>query len=99
MDNRIAKACLTTALLLVVSAAAPAQNIVVDSSPSHVANSFSPFRALGAAVDRLRAPGGRGHVATRAEAEKHVETVLSNPVLKEILGAGWQTVTYRQNTE
>ena len=83
------------------------QNIVVDAAPSHVANSFSPFRALGAAIDRLRAPGGgRGanatappHKATRAEVEKHVETILSGQPLKEILGAGWQTVSYRQNTE
>src|SRR5262249_10578076 len=36
---------------------------------------------------------------TKAEIERNTETLLSDPVLKEILGAGWQTVTYRQNTE
>ena len=65
--------------------AAIAQTIVVDAAPSHVANTFSPFRSLGAAIDRLRT-GTPDHL-------------LTDPVLKEILGAGWQTVTYRQNTE
>jgi hypothetical protein len=72
---------------------ASAQNIVVDAAPSHAVNSFSPFRALGGAIDRLR--GGN----TREENEKQTERLLTDPVLKELLGAGWQTVTYRQNTE
>jgi len=65
--------------------AAIAQTITVDAAPSHVANTFSPVRSLGAAIDRLRT-GTPDHL-------------LTDPVLKEILGAGWQTVTYRQNTE
>jgi len=69
------------------------QNIVVDAAPSHAVNSFSPPRALGGAIDRLR--GG----ATKEENEKHTERLLTDPVLKELLGAGWGTVTYRQNTE
>ena len=73
--------------------AANAQNIVVDAAPAHVVNSFSPLRALGGAIDRLR--GG----PTREDNTKHTERLLTNPVLKEMLGAGWQTVTYRQNTE
>ena len=67
------------------STAAIAQTIVVDAAPSHVANTFSPVRSLGAAIDRLKT-GTPDHL-------------LTDPVLKEILGAGWQTVTYRQNTE
>jgi len=81
------------AVFLWLAVAASAQNIVVDASPSHAVNSFSPFRALGGAIDRLR--GGN----TRQENEKHTERMLTDPVLKELLGAGWQTVTYRQNTE
>src|SRR5215470_7279294 len=65
--------------------AAFAQTITVDATPSHVANTFSPPRALGAAIDRLRT-GTPEHL-------------LTDPLLKEILGAGWGTVTYRQNTE
>jgi hypothetical protein len=79
-----------TALLL---PAAMAQNIVVDAAPSHVVNSFSPPRTLGGAIDRLR--GG----ATKEENEKHTERLLTGSVLQEMLGAGWGTVTYRQNTE
>lgn len=64
---------------------AAAQNIVVDAAPSHAVNSFSPFQALGAAVDRL----GTGTP----------DKLLVDPILKEVLDAGWQPVTYRQNTE
>ena len=70
-----------------------AQDIVVDTAASHVVNSFSPVRALGGAVDRQR--GG----STQTEIEKHSQWVLSGPALNELLGSGWQTVTYRQNTE
>jgi hypothetical protein len=70
---------------------AAAQNIVADAAPSHAVNSFSPLRALGGAIDRLR--GG----ATREEDEKPKERLLTDPVL--LLAAGWGTVTYRQNTE
>src|SRR5580700_12041523 len=76
-----------------LAGAAGAQNIVVDAAPAHAVNSFSPLRALGGAIDRLR--GGN----TREDNEKHTERLLTDPVLKELLGAGWQTVTYRQNTE
>jgi len=62
-----------------------AHRVVVDSAPSHALNSFSPVRALGAGVDRLRTG-----VADKA---------LGTPFLNEILSAGWQSVTYRQNTE
>lgn len=70
-----------------------AQEIVVDTAPSHVVNTFSPLRVLGGAVDRQR--GG----LTREDIEKHTIWVMSDPALKELLGSGWQTVTYRQNTE
>jgi F5/8 type C domain len=62
-----------------------AQELVVDATPSHVANEFSPIRALGGAVDRIE-----------IEAADHA---LEQPMLNEILGAGWQVVSYRQNTE
>jgi len=90
-------------ILLAMPKAARAQNIVVDATPSHAVNAFSPLRALGGAIDRLRsgtgAPAAGNHRPTREEIEKNTDTLLSNPVLSEILGAGWQPVTYRQNTE
>ncbi len=61
------------------------QNIIVDADPSHAVNSFSPIRALGAGVDRLKT-GSTDHV-------------LTDPILKQVLAAGWQPVTYRQNTD
>jgi hypothetical protein len=81
-----------------------AQNIVVDAAPSHVVNTFSPPHTLGGAIDRLRAgtgaPGSEeGPRPTKEQVDRNTDMLLSEPVLKEILGAGWQTVTYRQNTE
>jgi hypothetical protein len=70
--------------LLSVTCPAAAQTVTVDAAPSHVANTFSPPHALGAAIDRLRT-GTPEHL-------------LTDPLLHEILGAGWGTVTYRQNT-
>ena len=72
-------------LLLCANGPIAAQNLVVDATSSHVANSFSPIRSLGAGVDRI----GVGLA----------DKMLVNPMLKEILSAGWQSVTYRQNTE
>src|SRR5690348_8071356 len=80
-------------VVLFLAGAADAQNIIVDAAPSHAVNSFSPPRAFGGAIDRLR--GG----ATREENERNTKRLLTNPVLKEMLGAGWGTVTYRQSTE
>jgi hypothetical protein len=90
-------------VLLAVPALARAQNVVVDATPSHVVNTFSPPHALGGAIDRLRAgegaPGREGAHLTKEQVDRNTDMLLSEPVLKEILGAGWQTVTYRQNTE
>jgi hypothetical protein len=85
------------------SATVSAQKVVVDATPSHVVNSFSPIRSLGAGVDRLRAGEGAPEMErsniTKEEVETNTDQLLSGPVLKSILGAGWQPVTYRQNTE
>jgi len=80
-------------LLGVVRIAGAQQNeqIIVDTG--HLANSFSPLRALGGAIDRQR--GG----TTREAIENHTTWVLTDPVLKDLLGAGWGTASYRQNTE
>ena len=78
-------ACVAVSLLVWGFNKASAQTITVDATPSHVANTFSPVRSLGAAIDRLRTGTP--------------EKLLTDPLLKEILNAGWQTVTYRQNTE
>ena len=71
-------------IMLLTAGAADAQTIVVDVARTHVVNTFSPPRALGACVDRLRAD---------------TDSLLTGPLLKEVLSAGWGAITYRQNTE
>ncbi len=100
---QMAQIGLAFGVFVALGGAALAQKVVVDTAPSHVVNTFSPVHALGGAIDRLRggtgAPFGENRRPTKEEIIKNMETLLSDPVLKEILGAGWQTVTYRQNTE
>src|SRR5712691_597556 len=77
--------CLVLASAVIVTNLAVAQKVTVDAAPSHVANTFSPPRALGAAIDRLRTGTP--------------EKLLVDPMLKEIMNAGWGRVTYSQNKE
>jgi F5/8 type C domain len=62
-----------------------AQTVLVDATPEHSTNSFIPTQALGAGIDRMPSAA--------------VEKYFSQPPLDAILAAGWQPVTYRQNTE
>jgi hypothetical protein len=62
-----------------------AQTIRVDITPYHVANKFVPNQALGAGIDRMSATAA--------------EKLFTPAALDKVLSAGWQTVTYRQNTE
>jgi hypothetical protein len=76
-------ACLP--LLASLAPSARTQTIRVDAAPDHAVNSFRPTEALGAGLDRI----------PRASTDK----IFTEPILKQMLSAGWQTVTYRQNTE
>lgn len=67
------------------AAAMWAQSIDVDITPSHATNHFAPAQALGAGIDRI--------------ATKSIDPLLSPPTLAKVLSTGWQTVSYRQNTE
>lgn len=71
------------ALALLSIASSAAQTIRVDTS--HSVNSLRPTEALGAGVDRIPLAA--------------TDKIFTEPVLKQILSAGWQPVTYRQNTE
>ena len=64
-------------------AGALAQTIRVDTSRQ--VNTLTPTQGLGAAIDRMPSAA--------------VAKYFSEPALPAILSAGWQTVTYRQNTE
>jgi len=77
----------TLLVILILIAALPliAQTIDVDVTPGHVLNRFVPTETLGAGIDRI---------ATEALGPQ-----LKQPALGKTLAAGWQTVSYRQNTE
>ena len=64
---------------------ARAQTIHVDITPDHVANKFIPNQALGAGIDRMPAPA--------------IDKLFTEEALQKVLSAGWQPVSYRQNTE
>ncbi|HEX3438640.1 MAG TPA: discoidin domain-containing protein, partial [Pseudacidobacterium sp.] len=64
---------------------APAQTIHVSISPANRTNTFIPVQTLGAGVDRI----------PREAFEKD----FVPETLATTLSSGWQTVTYRQNTE
>ncbi len=69
--------------VLLFAALASPQTIRVDTT--RVANSFVPTQALGAGIHRL--PAGA------------IDKLVNENTVKQVLSAGWQTVTYRQNTE
>jgi F5/8 type C domain len=62
-----------------------AQTIRVDAAPTHATNSIVPARALGAGIDRLP-PGA-------------TDKTFIESTIKQVLSSGWQTISYRQNTE
>ena len=71
--------------LLVLAPALFAQTIRVDATPDHFTNVIIPTRALGAAIDRL--PQGA------------TDKLFVEATIKQVLSSGWQTISYRQNTE
>ena len=60
-----------------------AQTVRVDIG--HATKTFVPTEALGAGIDRINI--------------KATDKLFTEPVMKQVLSAGWQTVSYRQNTE
>ncbi len=81
------KVCVVAAVFagIVSAPIVRSQNIRVDATPSHATNTIKPTEALGAGIDRL--PYGAA------------DKLFADDTIKQILSAGWQTVTYRQNTE
>jgi hypothetical protein len=62
-----------------------AQTIRIDATLRHATNSIVPAQALGAGIDRLP-PGA-------------TDKTFVEPTIKQVLSSGWQTISYRQNTE
>ncbi len=76
---------LVVAAGVMMGSAAFGQTIHVDAAAGHSTNTIVPTEALGAGVDRL--PYGAS------------DKLLTQENLEKVLSAGWQAVTYRQNTE
>lgn len=64
---------------------AKAQTILVDTTPAHATNRFIPNQTLGAGIDRIPAAA--------------IDKDFMPDSLDQVFKAGWQPVTYRQNTE
>jgi hypothetical protein len=73
------------ALALFMGVPSLAQTVHVDATPTHSTNTIRPTVALGASIDRL--PYGAA------------DKLYVPDTIKRVLAAGWQTITYRQNTE
>ena len=69
--------------LIAVSAAA--QTVQVDITPGHAVNRIVPTKALGAGIDRI--------------SKATLDHVFTPEWVQRVLSSGWQTITYRQNTE
>ena len=82
---RFSLGAILAALLLPATGGALAQTIHVDAAPDHAVNQIRPSEAMGAALDRL----------SYGAADK----LFNDATLDKILAAGWQPITYRQNTE
>jgi hypothetical protein len=76
---------LAACVLTITVSPSRAQTIQVDITPDHFTNKFIPNQALGAGIDRMPAPA--------------IDKLFTEPALHRVLSAGWQPVTYRQNTE
>jgi hypothetical protein len=74
---------LATAALLVPTL--HAQTIRVDITPAHATNSFVPKESLGAGVDRIPVDA--------------IDHDFTPATLNQVFAAGWQPMTYRQNTD
>jgi hypothetical protein len=62
-----------------------AQTVRVDITPAHATNTFVPKESLGAGVDRIQVSA--------------IDRDFTPDVLHQVFAAGWQPVTYRQNTD
>src|SRR5512138_1885486 len=68
-----------------LSAPAAAQTIRVDVTPGHATNTIRPALALGAGIDRI--------------GPEMAKVIYEPDTVKEVLSAGYGTVSYRLNTE
>ena len=72
-------------ILLLLAAPAAAQTVRVDVTPGHATNTIRPALALGAGIDRI--------------GPEMANVIYEPEAVKEVLSAGYGTVSYRLNTE
>src|SRR5947209_10401801 len=72
-------------MMMFVGSPAVSQTVIVDATPSHVANTFSPIQSFGTTLDRI--PINTTDIFFRPDQ------------IGQILEAGWGPISYRQNTE
>jgi len=84
-DSKKIYVMLSAVVVLALALCAPSQTVKIDATPGHVANTFSPIRALGTTLDRI--PSNTTDIFFRPDE------------VKQVLEAGWGPMTYRQNTE
>lgn len=84
--NRFAKRnSAVLGLLLLAALTANAQQATVDITASHLANSISPLRAMGAGIDR--------------DPLNSTATIYGATDVGQMLSGGWGAISYRLNTE
>jgi hypothetical protein len=89
--SNIAKSQIPFALLalwigaLSVSSQSSVGAVTVDATPSHEVNAFEPDKAVGSSIDVLSQTG--------------IDQVYTPSVMKEMLSAGYGTITFRNNSE
>jgi hypothetical protein len=81
----LARLLIAVTLMCAMGTRIHGQTIRVDATPSHATNTIVPTKALGAGIDRL--PYGAA------------DKLFNDATIQQVLSAGWQTLTYRQNTE
>jgi hypothetical protein len=84
-DSKKIYVMLSALVVLALALSARSQTVKIDATPGHVANTFSPIRALGTTLDRI--PSNTTDIFFRPDQ------------IKQVLEAGWGPMTYRQNTE
>jgi hypothetical protein len=62
-----------------------AQVVKVDITPAHATNHFVPKQTLGGGIDRIQTVA--------------IDKLMNKTIFDRVFTAGWQPVTYRQNTE
>ena len=83
--NKTLSMILLVSVALACASKGAAQTVLVDATPSHVVNTFSPLYALGSTVDRV--PSNATDMFFRPDQ------------IKQVLSAGWGVISYRQNTD